>query len=396
MASSGPDRGCVTRVFRLFYQHMPPFAGGAALRGASVAAAVARSLAPVKVEVFTSLGDDQPALPYRVRAWPRYEVPNQASASRRLLAELLLGLTAGFALVRDRPAALLLSSPFFLPMLLSSWWARLWGIPYVLELRDIYPQVYAQAGLLREGGFAYRLLLRWSVGLYRHARAIIALTEGLQREVALLSPHAMVHFVPNGFPEDLLSRRPQKAERFTACFHGILGYFQDIETLVAVAGRLAAHDIDVVVVGYGQKQPLLEAQSPPNLQFKGRQPFAATIDTVARCHVGLCLRRADDISRDAFPIKVWEYLGLGMPAIVTPACDAGAFVERHGCGLQLPAGDIDGIVAAVVELRADRARYQAMAAAAEEAGRAFTREALAEQVVGHLRDALPEVGHAAS
>ena len=109
---------------------------------------------------------------------------------------------------------------------------------------------------------------------------------------------------------------------------------------------------------------------------------------VSRCHLGLCLRRADEVSRDAFPIKVWEYIGLKIPSLVTPECEAGDFVEKHRCGMQFSAGDTQSMLTTILTLREQPGRLAAMSAACERAGRGFTRERIGENLARAIVAAL--------
>ena len=172
------------------------------------------------------------------------------------------------------------------------------------------------------------------------------------------------------------------------CFHGILGQFQDVESVLEVAKRLGEHDIDVVVIGYGVKSALLQEATIPNLHYLGRLTFDETIDVVAGCHLGLCLRRNDEISRDALPVKVWECLGLGIPSVVTPICEAGEFLQKNGCGVQFEAGEIDSIADWIIGIRDDARRYADMAAACRNVRQQFTREQNGAEAAGIILGAL--------
>ncbi|MEO7157614.1 MAG: glycosyltransferase [Vicinamibacterales bacterium] len=361
---------------------MPPFPSGAAMRGDSVVSALVPVLGSrgYRIEVVTAAGDPKATATLSIQVLPGADVDNAAGKWQRLGGELLLGWRAGRRITRGGPAAALISSPAFLSAMLVTGWCRVKRVPYVLEVRDVYPQVYAHAGLLRETSLAYRLLLALSKSMYRHALRIVAATEGLRSTVAPLAGDVSVSCVYNGYPAALLRLRPAKHERFTLCFHGVLGFFQDVESVYALAQALHPHDIDVVVIGYGRKESVLTARAQPNLRFLGRLPFERTMAEAARCHVGLCLRMDDAISRDAFPIKVWEYLGLGMPSIVTPVCEAGDFIERRGCGVQLPAGDVDALVRTARSMRDDPAQFAAMRGRCDAAAEGFTRERLGADV----------------
>ena len=363
---------------RAFFQHMPPYSGAAALRGASILGALPRVLADreAAVEAFTTTPNPALLAGVTVKSIGVPEVENARGLAFRIVGELRIGRAAARAMFDDgrRCDLAVISSPGYLAALMIAAAARRFGVPYVLELRDVYPQVYAEAGLLRRGSLLYRFFTRRTRRLYEGARAVIAATQGLARTVSEDASGATVHHVYNGFPSDLMVRRAAPHERFTVCFHGVMGFFQDIETLVEVAQRLLAHEVDMVVVGYGRKEGLVAGAGLPNLRFLGRQPFERTMVEIERCHIGLCLRKDDDISRDAFPVKVWEYLGLGLPSLVTPICEAGDFIEAQGCGKQLPAGDAGRIVEAILALQHDRGVLRAMSDRCRNAAAGYTRE----------------------
>jgi glycosyltransferase involved in cell wall biosynthesis len=378
-----------------YYQQMPPFPGGTAMRGGATMPQLAnlwhargKNQTPPVIshcEVLTTVGDSPnvPELRYFIVAGSI--VSNRLGLLFRLVGELAMGLSAALQVLVKGPACVLLSSPGFWPCVLISVACRLRGITYVLDVRDLYPEVYVHSGLLSDRSWTYRLLLSLTCWWYRGAAAIAVATVGLQRIVHPLSRDKSgqgpaVEVVYNGFPTALLSKRPPKHERFTVVFHGILGFFQDIETLCQLAVRLAPHGIDMIAIGYGKKEKLLQECKSPNLRFLGGMDHESTMLAAAQCHLGLCLRLDDAISKDAFPVKVWEYLGLGIPSIVTPTCEAGEFLQQHGCGLQIPSGNLDALEAAVVALRDSPEQLSTMAAQCAEAAQTYTRERMGEQL----------------
>lgn len=382
----------MTRRIVAFFQHMPPYSGAAALRGHSIMQGLRLlpDLTGTHITVHTSIPAPAPMAGVEIVSLRTPEVENSLSLKRRLLGELQMGWQAARQLFagREHPDMAIISSPGYLAALVIAAYSRWRRVPYVLEMRDIYPQVYAEAGLIRRDSALYRFFSRRSRQLYRHARLVVCATQGLAREVGHEEPATQVLHVYNGFPGELLERPARKHERFTVCFHGVLGFFQDIETLLKVAEQLGRHDIDVLVIGYGRKESPLQASTLSNLRFLGRQPFDATIAEIERCHVGLCLRLDDGISKDAFPVKVWEYLGLGIPSIVTPPCEAGDFLTAQDCGVVHAAGDVDAIVASVLALKDSPARWQALSERCKTVGRGYTRHETGLAVARLIAEAL--------
>lgn len=363
---------------------MPPYSSAAALRGASVVAGLAHVLGndtANDIEVHTTTLQPTPLPGVNMVVLGGSDVENSAGLVVRTLGELQMGWSAARSLLAgSRPRDLLVvSTPSYLAALVICARARARRVPYVLDLRDIYPQAYAASGLIRPDGCLYRFFDARSRAMYRGALRVITATQSLAREVRRAAPGIDAECIYNGFPSSLGWRSTTKHQRFTVCFHGVLGFFQDIETLIDVARRLGAHDIDVVAIGYGRKEVLLRSCRVANLRFLGRLSFEQTIAEVEQCHVGLCLRSEDEVSKDAFPVKVWEYLGLGMPCVVTPPCEAGAFLEQHGCGFQAPAGQVDTIVRRILRLKHQPLELEGMSQRCRSAGANFTREALGIQ-----------------
>lgn len=375
----------------MVFQHFPPFPGAGALKSWSIADALASTgERGSKVHVLTSLVDGavQPTH-FTAEGLIKRHIDNDWPLFRRILGEIQIGLRATLRIARgSRPDCLVISSPAYLAALIVSFAARLLRLPYVLEIRDIYPEVYAAAGVLRAGSLPYRIAYGLSRAMYRGAAAVVTATQGLARHVSAVSGRNDIHCVYNGYPASLRAIRGPKHSRFTVGFHGVMGFYQDVETLIEVARALESHGVDVVVVGYGRKDALLRGNVSANLRFLGRLPFEQTVSEMSRTHVGLCLRTDDEISHDAFPVKLFEYIGLELPSVVTPPCEGGTFALDNGCGVVLAAGDVEAIVCEILRLRDDHEHYSAHAAACAAVGPQLTREALSGDIARIIFDSM--------
>lgn len=389
MASDlGSARG---RVF-VFLPNLPPDPGAGALRGKMIVQGlVASGDRQARIVVITGKGTFDPIDGADVVSVSVAAPENTSGLLSRLTRECLLGMFVTLSMLRrsTRQDLIVVSSPPFIPSLMLGFAGALFRRRYVLDVRDAYPLVYVEAGLISPWSLAYRLLSSLEEVWRRKATLIFAATQGLARQMQAGDAEAKIVVAYNGFPERLLQLAPLKRERFTACFHGILGQFQDVDTLVEVARQLAMQDIDVVVIGYGPKADLLKAAELNNLTYLGKLPFEQTVGLVATCHVGLSLRRDGDISKDAFPVKVWECVGLGLPVVATPCSEAGDFLERNRCGAQYASGDVSSIIRWIVRLRDDRDVYAEHVANCREVARYATREwagSVMGQHILHLMD----------
>lgn len=366
----------MNQIIVAFFQHMPPYSGAAALRGNSIMSSLPKLLPESRIITYCTTPNSHLIDGVDIVSLQVPEVENALNLFRRLLGEVRIGCAAGRKMFfsRHRPRFAIISSPAYISALIQAFLAQCRGVPYVLEMRDIYPQVYAEASLIRKDSVIYRLFRLLSRRMYKGASLVLCATHGLAREVLHEAPTTQVMHIYNGFPAHLALRTASKHQRFTVCFHGVLGFFQDIDTLLHIAERLEPHGIDVVVIGYGRKEAPLQKCKLNNLRFLGRRSFEQTIEEIERCHLGLCLRLNDNVSKDAFPVKVWEYLGLGIPCIVSPPCEASDFIEENNCGFSVETGDVDKILALILKMKKERKHLNLLSYHCRNLGTEYTRE----------------------
>jgi len=280
-------------------------------------------------------------------------VPSEWPLPLRFVAELLLGIELALRVLAARRRAWVVTSPPFIAAgcCCMACWLR--GVPYALDVRDGYPQVYFVAGLVRPGSLLGRLLSRVESALYRRAALLSMATEGLAAQARTRSVDpAKVVLLTNGFDEELFTVGRTKYEQFTAVFHGNLGRFQRPDLIVSLARRCAEAGLPIrfLVVGWGSSAEVLRDHAPPNLEFREQVDYRQIPDIIGRAHVGLSFRTDDAVSRDSFPVKVYEYLGVGVPVLVTPLSEGGRFVAQHGIGAQFSPEDEAGIFACLRRL----------------------------------------------
>lgn len=290
-------------------------------------------------------------------------VSNELPYPVRFLAEWLLGLELSVRILLAGRRVWIITSPPFIATWLCCLACVVRGAPFVLDVRDGYPQVYFAAGLARAGSRLGRLLLRAEAFLYRRAALIAVATQGLAAQVrAKADDPEKVVLLTNGFDEELFTAGRDKYEEFTAVFHGNLGRFQRPDLIVRLARRCrdAGLRIRFLVVGWGSNREELREEIPANLEFLGRVDYEQIPGIIGRAHVGMSFRTDDAVSRASFPVKVYEYMGVAVPVLVTPRSEGGEFVEAHGIGFQFSPEDEDGIFARLRHFYEHPAELQAL------------------------------------
>ncbi|MFF0307515.1 glycosyltransferase [Streptosporangium sp. NPDC004379] len=138
-----------------------------------------------------------------------------------------------------------------------------------------------------------------------------------------------------------------------------------VAELVELARRLAPYGIRTDLIGEADPEvrpAVRDAQRAGLLDWYGHVPDRHATRMAEGALAGLSLPRDLPGAGRAMPVEVVEYMARGLPVITTPAPAAAAAVERTGCGVVVPFGDVDAALRAVLTLRDDPGRAADMGA----------------------------------
>lgn len=333
----------------------------------------------------------------------------------RLLSYLSFSLLAAAAglLARRSYDAILCPNGGFLTGIAASVLGAARGVPFVLNVQDLYPETPVRAGQLKDGP-AVRVLEWLERYQYRRAAHITVIAPAFRDNLLAkgVPPHK-VSVIPNFADVEVIrplsrdnpwSRRHGLADRFVVAHAGNVGYVYDLETLLHAAARLSAYsDILFLIVGDGVMKPRLQELAGElglaNVRFLPFQPSEDLPWLRAACDVHLSLYRPGS-ARYSMPSKLYEIMASGRPLVASaePDSDVRRLVDESGCGLGLEPGDPEALAEAVLRLRADPALRQALAASGRaHAERSYSRTRVADQYERLLASvALPRLAPALS
>ncbi len=285
--------------------------------------------------------------------------------------------------------------------------ARLKGVPWVFELKDLWPDFPIQMGAVGSP-WLQRRLYALEAALYRSAAHVVTLSTDMEahvrrrgippERVTTLVHGAELALVDACRPGDLdaLRARHGLTGKKVVLYGGSFGRANDIPTLLDAAARLAHRDdVRFVFAGFGYHEPALReaAGRAANVLLLPPQPLPAM----------LCWFKLADLSLVSFidrpvlaanaPNKFFDSLAAGTPVIVTNPGWTRAFVEAHGCGWYTPPSDaaaLAGRIAWVCDHAAEGAeagrRAEAVARAQfDRAVLAQRLERIFEQVAGRAK-----------
>jgi colanic acid biosynthesis glycosyl transferase WcaI len=295
-----------------------------------------------------------------LRCW-LYAVPNRG-VGRRGLDHLSFMLTSVvFGLPRLRKIDVVIASSPTLFAALSAWAiARLRRVPFVLEVRDLWPEAIVDLGLMRRGSRSVRGLEALAQFLYRQAARIVVVTNAFADHLAAEGvPRAKLEIISNGADTRFFTPRVNGAvrtdQRFTVAYVGSHGLSHGLDVVLDAAALQP--DVAFLLVGDGaDRQRLLEERDRrglTNVEMRRSVPRAEVARLYAQADVCLVPLRDVPIFDTFVPSKLFEVLAAGRPIIGALRGEAREILERSGGALLVEPQRGDQLAQAIAQLRAD-------------------------------------------
>lgn len=150
---------------------------------------------------------------------PEFLYPKNSHALLwRLFLEKQIGLFLFFKVLFSNFDKVILSSPSFVSTFLIHFACRLRGVPYILDIRDLYPEVFFSLNIFSQKSFIGQLLKFYAKILYGGAELIITVTDGCHKIIESYGAQN-IKVIPNGYDRTLFKSDQSKSETFQCLFH---------------------------------------------------------------------------------------------------------------------------------------------------------------------------------
>ena len=268
-----------------------------------------------------------------------------------------------------RPDVVMATSPQFFCGWAGVLVSKIRRVPFILEIRDLWPESIAAVGAIRSR-MVIGLLARLELAMYRAARQIVTVGEGYrQRLLERGADDERVAVVMNGVDDELFSPRDGDARlaervgvagRFVVTYCGVIGMAHGVEVVLRAASHLREKsEVVFLMVGdvacFDDLKGTAERDGLDNVVFTGNVAKDWVPGLIALSDVCLVHLRASDTFTSVMPSKIFEAAAMAKPVILGVRGFAAEFVETAGCGVCIEPENEHELVDAVLRLSADRA-----------------------------------------
>lgn len=291
----------------------------------------------------------------RVPLWPSH---NDRAVSRALsLGSFALSATTQVGWLRRADAVLVYLTPATVG--LAAWTlCRVWKVPYVLSVQDLWPESVLASGFIDHTGLearAERGINRLLGILYRDASGVAGIAPGMTKTlVGRGVPPERAAVVYNWVDERIFRpTSPPRAEhtreldvrRTWMMYAGGIGRLQGLDKAVSAIALLADRPhIALALVGDGVATDELKRQAEregvaDRVTFLGPRPMNQIPALMAESAAQLVSLQDRPLFRGTVPSKLQSAMAAGQPVLCAVAGDAAMLVESSGAGLVCAPGD---------------------------------------------------------
>ena len=291
------------------------------------------------------------------------------------------------------------------PQLFTACAARAVGtlkrVPWVFELRDLWPDSIGAVGAVRRPALL-GLLRRLEESLYRSATAIVSVTHAFRRTLMERGfDGTKIHVVTNG--ADLKRYAPRERDatlvarhslegRFVAGYIGTHGMAHALDTVLDAAARMKAvpggDAYRFVMLGDGANKAALvaraRAEGLDNVVFVDSVPKDEVVRWWSVLDASVIHLKRTPLFTTVIPSKLFECMAMGIPVLHGVEGESADIVEREDVGLPFEPQNAEALCAALVRLATDDALRARLRGNGPRAARGYDRTELAASMLAVL------------
>ena len=277
--------------------------------------------------------------------------------------------------------------------------ARIKGVPFLFEVRDLWPAFAIAVGVLRNP-----LLIRASLWrerfLYRRADRVMVNSPGFIEHVIRRGAR-WVELIPNGAAPEMFNPSADGAAfrdahqlngKFVVLYAGAHGMSNDLHIALQAAETLRRRpEIAFVFVGDGKEKPTLQAMAAErgldNTCFVAPVPKEKMCLVIAAADACLAILKPLEMYKTTYPNKVFDYMAAGRPVVLAIDGVIRQVVEAAGAGIFVSPGNPQELAEAVLTLADNAALARSMGTAGRQAvERHFSRQVIARKLANLMEE----------
>jgi len=290
------------------------------------------------------------------------------------------------------------TSPQFFTVISAYLISKYKRIPWVFELRDLWPESIRAVGAMKNERLL-RYLERLEVYLYKKADLIICVTESFKKNLINRNINSnKIHVITNGINlEDFnlvkknldLINEHRWDDKIIVGYIGTHGLAHSLETILLAAKiiqeKKVLNNFIFVFIGDGAKKEYL-VKKAQDLKLKN----VKFIDTVARSEItkywsildiSIIHLKNTPLFQQVIPSKLFEAMGMGVPILIGVRGESRRIVLKEKVGLDFMSEDENSLVETLVKFNRNSHFMKECSRNGLKAAKKYCRKALSSKMI---------------
>ncbi|MBC7488063.1 MAG: glycosyltransferase family 4 protein [Cytophagaceae bacterium] len=276
--------------------------------------------------------------------------------------------------------------------LIALWLRKFQKLPYVFEVRDLWPEAPIQLGYLNNPVLRF-LARRLEKSIYNNASSIIALSPSMEEGIKKVSATPTL-MIPNMSDCDFFIPASSPPLPVTIVYFGALGKVNRVESLIELAAYAQTYfqgDYKFIIAGQGSEIEKLKQLAKPlnNIEFRGSLNKEAVKKLLAHAHVTYTSFGPQPILETNSPNKFFDSIAMGKVCVITTKgwiCD---LIQKHEIGFYYSANNPAAFFRKLVTLAPSMQSYDEIAKRSRALAKTqFNKNKLVAQVISALESAV--------
>lgn len=302
-----------------------------------------------------------------------YATPNKGFIKKTLGHISFMFSSVMFSMRRiNKPDVIVTSSPTFFSIISGYWYSLRKKVPFVLEIRDLWPAAMIELGVMKKG-FITNMLEKMELFFYRKSHKLIMVTKSFKENVVSRGIDInKVHVITNGVNQELFYPRKKNKSiiktydlenKFVISYVGAHGISQNLSTILEVAKSLKTdRNIQFLFIGEGAEKDKLESiaseQGIYNVTFIDSQPKEIIPDYYNISDICLIPLKNIELFKTFIPSKMFEIMACGVPIVASLEGEAADILNESKAAEVVKPDNSEEIKQAIIKIKNDKGLYE--------------------------------------
>ena len=234
--------------------------------------------------------------------------------------------------------------------------SKLKRVPFVLEVRDLWPESAVATGVLNNK-ILLNILYWLEYRLYKYSEKIVVLTPAFKENIEKRFPEFIgkIEIITNGADFSIMGKEHQGeqlreklgwSDKKVFTYLGAHGVANDLMQVVEAAKAFKDEKkVHFVLIGDGMQKKFLKEKAKEyeltNIDFIDSVPKYEVVDYVNASDVCMAILKKTDTFKTVYPNKVFDYMSCKKPVFVTIDGITRDLIETSNCGLYAEPENLD-------------------------------------------------------